>query len=81
MLPEAAVRIAIGCDGGFFYSADANVATPNFADKNSGYNVTQFYAVAIHPSTTDFFLAGAQDNGSQKFSSAGVNNTSRSYRW
>ena len=26
-------------------------------------------------STTDFFLAGAQDNGSQKFTSAGVNNT------
>jgi hypothetical protein len=73
--PGSSSRIAIGCDGGIFYSADANVATPNFGDKNSGYNVTQFYAVAIHPSATDFFLAGAQDNGSQKFTSAGVNNT------
>ena len=73
--PGSSSRIAIGCDGGIFYSADANVASPNFADKNSGYNVTQFYAVAIHPSSTDFFLAGAQDNGSQKFTSAGVNNT------
>ncbi|HXR81456.1 MAG TPA: hypothetical protein VN763_11080, partial [Saprospiraceae bacterium] len=65
--PGSSSRLTIGCDGGIFYSADANVAAPNFADKNSGYNVTQFYAVAIHPSTTDFFLAGAQDNGSQKF--------------
>jgi len=73
--PGSSSRIAVGCDGGLFYSSDANVATPNFADKNSGYNVTQFYAVAIHPSTADFFLAGAQDNGSQKFASAGVNNT------
>ena len=73
--PGSSSRIAIGCDGGIFYSADANVASPNFTDKNSGYNVTQFYAVAIHPSSTDFFLAGAQDNGSQKFTSSGVNNT------
>ncbi len=73
--PGSSSHIAIGCDGGIFYSADANVASPNFADKNSGYNVTQFYAVAIHPSSTDFFLAGAQDNGSQKFTSSGINNT------
>jgi hypothetical protein len=73
--PGSSTRITIGCDGGIFYSADANLVSPNFIDKNSGYNVTQFYAVAIHPSTTNFFLAGAQDNGSQKFTSAGVNNT------
>ena len=73
--PGSSSRIAIGCDGGIFYSADANVASPSFADKNSGYNVTQFYAVAIHPTLPNFFLAGAQDNGSQKFTSPGVNNT------
>jgi len=73
--PGSSSRIAIGCDGGIFYSADANLASPNFVDKNSGYNVTQFYAVAIHPTLPNFFLAGAQDNGSQKFTSVGVNNT------
>ena len=73
--PGSSTRIAIGCDGGIFYSADANVVSPNFVDKNSGYNVTQFYAVDLHPSSTNFFLAGAQDNGSQKFTSAGVNST------
>src|SRR5258705_3607912 len=73
--PGSSSRITIGCDGGIFYSADANLPSPNFADKNSGYNVTQFYAVAIHPTLSNFFLAGAQDNGSQKFTSAGANNT------
>ena len=73
--PGNSNRLAIGCDGGIFYSADANLASPNFTEKNSGYNVTQFYAVAIHPTLPNFFLAGAQDNGSQKFTSAGANNT------
>ncbi|HEU5168121.1 MAG TPA: T9SS type A sorting domain-containing protein [Chitinophagaceae bacterium] len=73
--PGSSSRIAIGCDGGIFYSADANLASPNFTEKNSGYNVTQFYGVAIHPTLPNFFLAGAQDNGSQKFTSAGVNST------
>ena len=73
--PGSSSRIAIGCDGGIFYSADANLASPAFSEKNSGYNVTQFYSVAIHPSLPNFFLAGAQDNGSQKFTSAGVSST------
>ena len=73
--PGSSSRIAIGCDGGIFYSADANLGAPGFAEKNSGYNVTQFYSVAIHPSLPNYFLAGAQDNGSQKFTSAGVSST------
>ncbi|HEY5968511.1 MAG TPA: T9SS type A sorting domain-containing protein [Chitinophagaceae bacterium] len=73
--PGSSSRLAIGCDGGIFYSTDANLASPGFAEKNSGYNVTQFYSVAIHPSSTNFFLAGAQDNGSQKFTTAGINST------
>ncbi len=41
---------------------------PDFTDKNSGYNVTQTYAGAIHPMAgSNYFLAGAQDNGSLKF--------------
>ncbi len=73
--PGSSSRLAIGCDGGIFYSTDANVASPGFAEKNSGYNVTQFYSVAAHPSSTNFFLTGAQDNGSQKFTTAGINST------
>ncbi|HJS55339.1 MAG TPA: hypothetical protein VJ765_12375, partial [Chitinophagaceae bacterium] len=73
--PGSSSRLAIGCDGGIFYSTDANIGSPNFVEKNSGYNVTQFYSVAIHPSSTNYFLAGAQDNGTQKFTTAGINST------
>lgn len=73
--PGSSSRILIGCDGGLYYSADANLSTPAFTDKNSGYNVTQFYTTAMHPSNANYFLAGAQDNGTQKFSAAGINNT------
>jgi hypothetical protein len=74
-VPGSSSRLAIGCDGGLFYTADANLSTPAFSEKNSGYNVTQFYSVAIHPSSSNFFLAGAQDNGTQRFNSGGVNSS------
>lgn len=64
----------IGCDGGVFYSTNLNAASPAFTEKNTGYNVTQFYGCAIHP-TTEYFLAGAQDNGSHAFSGIGIVST------
>ncbi|HEY0110822.1 MAG TPA: hypothetical protein VGB67_14380, partial [Fibrella sp.] len=35
--------------------------------------MTQYYACAVHPTLANYFLAGAQDNGTQKFTDAGVN--------
>ncbi len=65
-----------GTDGGIFHTANATAALPTFNSKNTGYNVTQFYACAMHPSTgSNYFLAGAQDNGTQKFTAAGLGNT------
>ncbi|GAA4741539.1 hypothetical protein [Flavisolibacter ginsenosidimutans] len=71
--PGSSDKILFGNDGGIFLSpnitaalSDVTVATVNA--KNNGYNVTQFYAVAQHPANQNYFLAGAQDNGSQKFS-------------
>ena len=61
-------------DGGVFYSTDGGVT---WSDKNNNYNVTQFYACAIHPTNTNYFLAGAQDNGSHKFSATGLNATTK----
>ena len=80
--PGSSSRVLFGNDGGIFLSnninaalSDAIVATVNV--KNNGYNVTQFYAVAQHPTNQNYFLAGAQDNGSQKFSGGtGVQATS-----
>ncbi|TGE20585.1 T9SS type A sorting domain-containing protein [Hymenobacter aquaticus] len=66
-----------GCDGGVFLTTNAFTTSGNvaFKQRNNGLNVTQFYAAALHPTNRDYFLAGAQDNGSQKFTAAGINNT------
>ncbi len=74
--PGSSSNVVFGNDGGIYYSSNVNTATPAFNDANSGYNVTQFYSCAIHPASgQNYFLAGAQDNGTQEFSSAGMNAT------
>jgi len=70
--PGSTTELLIGNDGGIYRTTDGGTT---FASRVSSYNVTQYYACAIHPTTTNYFLAGAQDNGSQKFSSAGINST------
>lgn len=56
-------------DGGVFYSADGGTT---WSARTTGLNVTQFYCVDYHPTITDFFIAGAQDNGTHKLTSAGL---------
>lgn len=76
--PGSSSRALWGTDGGIDYTANADIALPGkptFVDKNTGYNVTQFYGSANHPTNPDYFLAGAQDNGSHRFNTAGINNT------
>ena len=62
-------RIIIGCDGGIFLSRD-NGAT--FSDRNRNLSLKQFFSVSMHPTLTDYMLAGAQDNGSHKLNSPGL---------
>jgi hypothetical protein len=74
--PGSSTTAVFGNDGGVYYSSDLNSASPTFTAKNNGYNVTQFYACAIHPdSASNRFMAGSQDNGTQVYSSAGINAT------
>jgi hypothetical protein len=68
-------RLVNGNDGGIYYSENINVASPSFANKNNGYNVTQFYACDYHPTDINYFLAGAQDNGTQRFTNTAINST------
>ncbi|MFL5742916.1 MAG: T9SS type A sorting domain-containing protein [Flavisolibacter sp.] len=70
--PGPAQDLLISCDGGIFRTANRG---SSFTDRNKSYNVTQFYSCAIHPSSTNYFLAGAQDNGTLKFNSSGMNST------
>ena len=72
---DGSSKLIAGNDGGIAYSTDINTASPTFTNKNNGFNCTQYYGVDLHPTTTNYFLAGAQDNGTQKFTSAGINTT------
>ncbi len=72
--PSANNEFLVGCDGGIFRTTNAGAA---FTAKNTNYNVTQFYTVAIHPTLTNYFLCGSQDNGTQKFTAPGINTTTQ----
>jgi hypothetical protein len=64
-------------DGGVYYSSDiGSSSSPSFGARVKNYNVTQFYSVAMKNDIgSNYYLAGAQDNGSHKFTSAGINST------
>ena len=62
-------KLVVASDGGVFYSSDKGTT---IRDRNLGLRIKQFYSVAIHPTTTNYFIAGAQDNGNHQFSNAGL---------
>lgn len=65
--------VYFGNDGGIWISVNGGL---EIKDRNWGYNVTQFYACAMHPDTfSNYFLAGAQDNGSHQFIQPGISET------
>ncbi|MBK9301605.1 MAG: hypothetical protein IPN14_13640 [Bacteroidetes bacterium] len=72
--PGSSSEILWGTDGGIFRTTNSGTS---FAVKNTGYNVTQYYGCAAHPTLPNYFLAGAQDNGTQKFTAAGINATTQ----
>ena len=63
-------HILFGNDGGVAYSANGG---STIVHRNNKYNVTQFYHMAVAPTSAfsgDYFMAGAQDNGTQLFENA-----------
>lgn len=68
----AQTRMIMGGDGGIYYS-DNNAAS--FIDKNRNLNIKQFYSCAIHPTETNYLLAGAQDNGSHQLRGEGLSHS------
>lgn len=63
-------------DGGIYRTTNANAATPTVTDKGFNYVTAQFYACAMHPTAlTNYYLAGAQDNGSHQFSAGNLQST------
>lgn len=63
-------KLLFACDGGVHFSTDKGLT---IRDRNSGLRIKQFYSVAMHPTAqSNYFLAGAQDNGVHQLSSAGL---------
>jgi len=62
-------QVLTGTDGGIFYSSDNGAS---FSDRNTGLRLKQFYSCAVHPTTSNYFLAGAQDNGTHQFTNPGL---------
>jgi PKD repeat protein len=66
-------EVYFGNDGGVYRSGNSGT-TIDF--KSNNYNVTQYYACAMHPTLgSNQFMAGAQDNGTQQYSAPGINST------
>ncbi|MEQ1553012.1 MAG: T9SS type A sorting domain-containing protein [Ferruginibacter sp.] len=65
-------KLLVCSDGGLFYSTNKGT---NFTDKNTGLRLKQFYGVSIHPTQTNYFLAGAQDNGTHQFTNPGLSSS------
>lgn len=65
-------KLMFACDGGIHFSSD-NGAT--IRDRNKGLRLKQFYSVAIHPTETNYFLAGAQDNGVHRMNHPGLDSS------
>ncbi len=63
-------HILFGNDGGVAYTDNGGATITH---RNKKYNVTQFYHMAVAPTGAfngDYFMAGAQDNGTQLFENA-----------
>lgn len=80
--PGSSDKAVWGTDGGVFYTENVQSSFvldgeyPTFVSKNTGYNVTQYYGadLANEFGVTEF-LAGAQDNGSQRYTQEGFGET------
>ena len=66
--PGSSSEILFGSDGGVFYTANGNVAVPDFEERNHDYNTLQFYSCDIKPTPgSNNFIGGLQDNGSVRY--------------
>ncbi len=76
-------QMAFGNDGGVYFSFNSGVVFDyefNYVPRNYKYNVTQFYAATLENSEgSNFFIAGSQDNGTQKFTEPGFGKTEEIY--
>ena len=78
--PSNSNQGVLGTDGGVYYTTnfsdnEEGENTASAQSRNNGFNTTQFYTIGVAPTTAfpgegDYFLAGAQDNGTQLIENA-----------
>lgn len=77
-VPGSNTAVYSGHDGGISYTTDITATAVGthpvtWTYKNNGYNVTQFYNLAIAPeANSNTMIGGAQDNGNEFTTSAGL---------
>ncbi|MDB3979972.1 PKD domain-containing protein [Candidatus Marinimicrobia bacterium] len=65
-------KVIYSNDGGIYYTSNGGV---QISDRNEGFNVSQFYSVALHPDTSSkYVIGGTQDNGSWKVDGTTLSN-------
>ena len=75
--PDDNTKALVGCDGGVVLIHNMIEDFESVTHLNNAYNVTQFYGCAMENTIgSNYMLAGAQDNGTQKFTQSGFNITS-----
>jgi photosystem II stability/assembly factor-like uncharacterized protein len=77
-LPSDPNKMMFSNDGGIWLTENSTAAIPTINNINDGLNITQFYSCAVHPDpTSDWIIAGTQDNGTHLFTQEGINATDR----
>ncbi len=62
-------KLYVGNDGGIVSTSNPSADSPNWADLNEGMATTLYYPYpSIHPTDINIAFAGAQDNGTQRYS-------------
>lgn len=56
-----------GNDGGVWRTNNATANTVTWRNLNGTLNITQFQAIALHPTNPNFVIGGTQDNGTNIF--------------
>ena len=65
-------KVIYSNDGGIYYTSNGGV---QISDRNEGFNVSQFYSVALHPdASSKYVIGGTQDHGSWKVDGTTLSN-------
>ena len=57
-------------DGGVWRTENATADVVGWTSLNQSLNITQFYAIALHPTDPNILLGGTQDNGTNRYDGA-----------